>query len=80
MEERMKEDSVKTASFGFIELGFRNGWTEVIAVNSIKSIKPRMEGGTNIRLMTDRVLLTSVPIQDVTEALSGADGRMYATS
>ena len=74
------QDSVKTASFGFIELGFRNGWTEVIATNEIKSIKQRSEGGTNIRLMSDRVLLTSVPIQDVANALRGADGRMYATS
>ena len=74
------QDSVKTASFGFIELGFRGGWTEILAVNEIKSIKPRTEGGTNIRLMSDRVLLTSCPIQDVTEALRGADGRMYATS
>ena len=79
MEKEM-QDSVKTASFGFIELGFRNGWVEVIAVNEVKSVKPRMEGGTNIRTMTDRVLLTSCPIQDVTEALRGADWRKYVSA
>jgi hypothetical protein len=79
MEERMK-DTVQAMSFGFIELGFRNGWTEVIATNEIKSIKPRVEGGTNVRLMSDRVLLTSCPIQDVTKALREADGRTYATT
>ena len=74
------QDSVKTASSGFIQLGFRGGWTEILAVNEIKSIKPRTEGGTNIRLMSDRVLLTSCPIQDVAEALRGADGRKHAAS
>jgi hypothetical protein len=78
MEKKMK-DSVKAPSFGFIELGFRNGWIEIVATNEIKSIKPRLEGGTNIRLMSDRVLLTSCPLQDVLEALRAADGRTYAT-
>jgi hypothetical protein len=80
MEKEMQEDSVKVSSFGKIEFGFRNGWTEIIAVNEIKSVKPRTEGGSNVRLMSDRVLLTSVPIQDVAAALREADGRMYATS
>ncbi len=74
------QDSVKVSSFGFIEFAFRSGWVEIISVNEIKSIKPRTEGGTNIRLTTDRVLLVSCPIQDVSKALRDADGRMYATS
>ena len=73
-------DSVKVSSFGFVEFGFRSGWVEIISTNEIKSVKPRIEGGTNIRLTTDRVLLVSCPIQDVTEAMRDADGRMYATS
>ena len=74
------QDSVKVSSFGFVEFGFRTGWTEIIATNEIKSVKPRVEGGTNIRLTSDRVLLVSCPIQDVSKAMRDADGRMYATS
>jgi hypothetical protein len=79
MENEVK-DSVKVSSFGFIEFGFRNGWTEIIATNEIKSVKSRIEGGTNIRLTTDRVLLVSCPIQDVSEALRGADWRQYVSA
>ena len=75
------KDSVKVSSFGFVEFGFRNGWTEIIATNLMKSVKPRIEGGTNVRLMNDRVLLTSCPIQDVAEAMRLADsGRTYVSA
>ncbi len=76
----MKDDSVKVSSFGFIEFGFRNGWVEIIAANEIKSVKPRIEGGTNVRLTTDRVLLVSCPIQDVSKAMRDADGRQYVSA
>ena len=76
----MQEDTVKAASFELIQLGFRNGHIEVIATSEIKSIKGRREGGTNIRLKSDRVLLTSVELDDVMTAIRSADtGGRYAT-
>ena len=76
----MQEDTIKAASFELIQLGFRNGHVEVIATGEIKTIKARREGGTNIRLKSDRVLLTSVELDDVMIAIRSADtGGRYAT-
>ncbi len=75
------EDTVKAASFGRVELGFRNGHIEVVATTDIKSVRTRPEGGTSVRLADDRVLLTSVSVGDVMNALRMADeGGSYATA
>jgi hypothetical protein len=81
MEKNRMKDTVKAASFGFIELGFRNGHIEVVATSDIKSVRTRTEGSTSIRLAGDRVLLTSVSVGDVMNALRMADeGESYATA
>lgn len=75
------QDSVKAASLGFIKLEFRNGYVEVVSTGDIKTMKQRKEGGTSLRLKSDRVLLTSVAINEVVEVIRVADGRVhYATS
>jgi hypothetical protein len=75
------KDTIKAASFELIQLGFRNGHVEVIATGDIKGVKTRIEGGTSIRLHSDRLLLTSVKLDDVMNAIRSADsGGRYATT
>jgi hypothetical protein len=81
MENEMTEDTIKAASFELIQLGFRNGHIEVVATGDIKAVKSRREGGTSIRLKGDRLLLTSVELDDVMNAIRSADvGGRYATA
>lgn len=75
------QDTVKAASFEMVQFGFRNGHAEAVATGEIKTIKARREGGTSIRLHSDRVLLTSVELEDVMTAIRSADlGGRYAAS
>lgn len=71
------QDTVKVASFGFIELGFRNGHIEVVNTGDIKSINNRGQGGTNLRLSDGRQLMSSVTISEVVAAIREADGRVH---
>jgi hypothetical protein len=78
----MTEDTVKARSFGLVQFEFRNGHIEVAATSDIKSVKSRREGGTSIRRHSvNRVLLTSVELEDVMDAIRSADsGGRHAAS
>lgn len=66
------EDSVEAMMNGFVSFWFRNGGREIVNPVDIKGVRPRREGGSAIRLLNDRILLTSVALGDVVEALEAA--------
>jgi hypothetical protein len=74
------KDGARAVSPGFIEFEFRNQRREIVSTDDIKSIQTRGEGGTSVRLLNDRVILLSVQVGEVLEALRAANGGPHATA
>jgi hypothetical protein len=68
MEMSMK-DKIRATSFGFIEAMFRNGASKALAVDDIKTVTTRTEGGCTIRLRNNHSILLDCSYESVMKAI-----------
>ncbi len=61
-------DSIR-ARANFLEIQLRHGGSKLVAPGDVKSIQPRREGGTCIRLQNDHIILVSCRVGEVVKAL-----------
>jgi hypothetical protein len=73
------KDQISTSG-GYINCQLRDGRRIGIRHNAIESIQTRTEGGTCVRTTDNRVLLLSIPIQDVLDVINLAAGGDHATA
>jgi len=84
-KENDMQDTIKPAGIpGFVLVTLRNGYERLLAVETVREVSPRLEGGCTIRSHegdTERPLLLDLPVKTVLRVLQHATkGGDHATT